>query len=58
MMVNFYIIIKCSNGISCLLYKNKSQTKGKENINNINKSECEIDINSFVTENKPLKKII
>ena len=49
--------IKCSNGISCLLFKNKSQIKRNENVNN-NKSELEIDINSFVTENKPLKKII
>ena len=54
----FLYDIKCSNGISCLLFKNKPQTKGKENINNNNKSEYEIDINSFVTENKPLKKII
>ena len=54
----FLYDIKCSNGISCLLFKNKPQAKGKENINNINKTEYEIDINSFVTENKPLKKII
>ena len=53
--------IKCSNGISCLLFKNKSQIKENDDIiNNIPEKEKEIQIhvNSFTTENIPLKKII
>ena len=56
--------IKCSNSISCLLFKNKSQLKGKENEindnNNIDKKEykLQVNVNSFTTENIPLKKII
>ena len=52
--------IKCSNGISCLLYKNKSQIKENEDIRYFykNKNDVEIQVNSFLTENVPLKKII
>ena len=52
--------IKCSNSISCLLFKNKSQLKGKEDLmnNNNNENECQLNVNSFITENIPLKKII
>ena len=52
--------IKCSNGISCLLYKNKSQMKENDEINNINKNKTdyELQVNSFRTENLPLNKII
>ena len=54
--------IKCSNGISCLLFKNKSQLKDNNDniLNNFSEKEkeCQIHVNSFTTENIPLKKII
>ena len=52
--------IKCSNGISCLLFKNRIQTKeNNENNNNYYKNEFDkIQVNSFFTEDIPLKKII
>ena len=52
--------IKCSNGISCLLFKNRIQTKeNNENNNNYYKNEFDkIQVNSFLTEDIPLKKII
>ena len=46
--------IKCSNGITCLLFKNISQIKEIED-DNI-KNEMEIQVNSFETENIALKK--
>ena len=52
--------IKCSNGISCLLFKNRTQIKEDiENNNNYYKNEFDkIQVNSFFTEEIPLKKII
>ena len=49
--------IKCSNDITCLLFKNKSDIKNKDNTNKANntKNEFEIQVNSFITEDMPLK---
>ena len=49
--------IKCSNGITCLLFKNKQQEGNLDNENIIdkNKNEYEIQVNSFITEEIPLK---
>ena len=49
--------IKCSNDITCLLFKNKSDIENKDNTSETNnsKNEFEIQVNSFITEDMPLK---
>ena len=53
--------IKCSNGISCLLYKTISENKEEkieDNKKNIEKKDDIIMVNSLRTENVPLNQII